>query len=89
MESEEGFLESLEVVPHCFENVPLKAWVHRLPALVTIWPFGRREPPFYTERSREFFIGIAFSHKQSMVQQHTRKPIKKHVTDHNGNQSIN
>lgn len=65
MESQQGFLESLEVVPHCFENVPLKPWVHRLSALITIWPLGGREIQcfIFLEHDSDFLVGITFYHK--------------------------
>lgn len=38
VERQQRFFESLEVVSHCSEDVPLKAGVHLLPAVTTAGP---------------------------------------------------
>lgn len=40
VERQQRFFESLEVVPHCPEDVPLKAGVQLLPAVTAIRPWG-------------------------------------------------
>lgn len=40
VERQQRFFESLEVVPHCPEDVPLKTGVQLLPAVTAIRPWG-------------------------------------------------